>query len=175
MQVVGGYLSGSVAILADSAHVASDVLASGLSIYVSVRARTHAHVGNLRVTYARISALLLLCVLGWIFFEAFTRFYHPSEVHGPLVIAIALVGLAGNLLQLWILHPEKNITGQLQSLHTLEDAASSIAVVLAGVAISLSHIAIIDPVISIGLVVYFGYQALRRLLFPHDKKSHHAH
>lgn len=171
-QVIGGYLAGSVAIYADSAHVASDTVATGLSLYVALRARSHADEHRMRSGYARISAGILVLALLWIVYEAFERLNAPQTVDGPLVIAVAGAGLVINLIQFQVLHPERTATANLQRLHILQDALSSVAVVLGGVAIWLFHVSWIDPVLSIGLVVWTGVPALRVLA----GKSHgHVH
>jgi cobalt-zinc-cadmium efflux system protein len=175
MQVVGGLVAGSIALLADSAHVASDAAAYAISLTVTIRARGHADEDALRGRGARWSALVLLVPLGWIAIEAVRRLAGDVEpVHGTALTAFAALGMLGNVLQLWAMHGGTlTITGRMQVLHVLGDLGSSAAVVLGGVMIWLFGASWIDPALSLGLALAIGGLGIRAAFFP--GRSAHCH
>ncbi|MGB4076853.1 MAG: cation diffusion facilitator family transporter [Minisyncoccia bacterium] len=173
IQVVGGYVAGSVAVLADSAHVASDTASTGLSLIIATLARTHHDEHGLRDFWSRVSAFLLFLVLAWIAWEAVERLCSPQEVDGQLVVAVASAGLLGNLIQYRLLYREKTSTGRVQRLHILQDLASSAAVVVGGVCVWAFGWSAIDPWLSLGIVAFMIPAALLRTFGKAD--AHHGH
>ena len=165
-QVAVGLQAESVAVLTDSAHVASDVVASSVSFYVALRVRSHDRADEVRGRYARLSALLLLAALAWAAWEAVGRLRSETqhEVIGWLVVAIATAGLLGNLVQLAILHPEQTVTAHLQRWHLFEDVGSSMVVIVSGGIIWATGWNDADAWGSLLVVAFVGVFALKRLL-----------
>lgn len=173
IQAVGGYVAGSVAVLADSAHVASDAASTGLSLIVAVLARTHHDELGLRDRWSRVSAFALFLVLLWIAYEAVERLRAPHEVDGQLVVIIASLGLVGNLIQYRLLHAEETSTGRVQRLHILQDLASSGAVVVGGACMWAFGWSLVDPWLSLAIVAFMIPAALARVFGKSD--PHHGH
>lgn len=170
-EVVGGWLTNSLALLADAGHMLSDFAALGLSLFAVWIAERPA---NARRTYgyyrteilaALANGAALVAVSLFIFAEAYQRLHQPPQVLGAAMLAIATGGLGVNLAGLWVLgggrQESLNIRGAW--LHVLTDALGSIGAMTAGVLIWAFGWNWVDPVASalIGLlVVYSAWQLL---------------
>ena len=152
-----GFFSGSLALIADAGHNASDVVGLLLAWGASVLARRPPSqrftFGLRRATiYAAFAnAVLLLAACGAIFWEAVRRFSEPAPVMGLTMVVVAAIGVVINtataLLFMRGSQSDANIRGAF--LHMAADAAVSVGVVVAGVAIMMTGLAWIDPVVSI--------------------------
>lgn len=161
-----GLWTGSVALLADAGHNLSDVLGLAVAWAGAALARTPP---SKRFTYglkgstilaALANALLLLVALGAIALEATQRFTAPAAVPGLTVSAVAFVGILINGVTAWLFargrQGDVNIRGAY--LHMLADAAVSAGVVLAGLAIWLTGLGWIDPVVSLLIAALIFWQ-----------------
>ena len=154
-----GILANSLALLADAGHNLSDVLglllAWGASVLVRRRPTARRTFGLRRssILAALLNAAFLLIVSGGIGWEAIQRFRTPSDVAGGTVIVVAAIGIAVNTISaLMFLSGRKNdlnIRGAF--LHLAADAAVSLGVVLAGVAIVVTGWQWLDPAVSLGV------------------------
>lgn len=172
VEITGGILSNSLALLADAGHMFTDVLALGLAMF-AVTFAARAAPDRVSFGYYRIEilsalangVLLVLISLG-IFYESYRRFSEPPEVAGPTVLVVALAGLAANLAGLFILRGASrrclNVRGAV--MHVLGDALSSGAVVVCGAIIIFTGWRRIDPILSviIGFVIIIGAVRLVR-------------
>src|SRR5262252_2941851 len=130
---IGGYLSNSLALLADAGHVLTDAGALGLSLFVAWLAKQPGSsaktYGYLRweILAALINGATLLGISAWIVYEAIVRFRHPEPVVGGLMFAIAIVGLGVNAVTVALLHGVRagslNVRGAY--LHVLGDLLAS--------------------------------------------------
>lgn len=165
VEAVFGVISGSLALIADAGHNASDVLGLLLAWgadYLARRPPTRKYTWGLRrstIYAAFLNAVLLLVACGGILWEAWHRFSQPQPVAGPTMIIVALVGVVINTLTALLFvrgHHDANIRGAF--LHMAADAAISLGVVVAGIAILFTGLAWIDPVVSIviTLVIVVG-------------------
>lgn len=152
-------------LIADAGHNASDVLGLLLAWgadYLARRPPTRKYTWGLRrstIYAAFLNAVLLLVACGGILWEAWHRFTEPQPVAGPTMIVVALIGVVINTLTALLFirgHHDANIRGAF--LHMAADAAISLGVVIAGIAILFTGLAWIDPVVSIviTLVIVFG-------------------
>jgi len=145
-ELIGAFLTGSLALLADAGHMLTDVAgvaialaAASLALRPAAGRRTF---GNHRfeVLAATINAVLLFGVGGYVLFEAIRRFDEPPAVPPLALLLFGLAGLAGNLVSLRILYPVRqsglNVRGAF--LEVLGDAFGSAAVVVAAVVIALT-------------------------------------
>ncbi|MCU0915420.1 MAG: cation diffusion facilitator family transporter [Planctomycetes bacterium] len=175
VEVIGGLLTGSLALLADAGHMLTDVLALGLALFVGQLARRPATpertFGFLRaeVIGAFINGATLLLVVGLVFREAIYRFLHPPEVQGAGMVAVACAGLLANLGSAGILagSRKENINIEGAFVHMLADTLGSMGAVGAGVVILLTGWTLADPLVSllIGLLILWsGIGLLRRTL-----------
>ena len=155
-EAVAGVTAGSLALLADAGHNAGDVLGLLLAWGASWLARrppSRRYTWGLRrsTIYAALAnAVLLLVACGGIAWEAIHRLQSPAPVAGPIVIAVASLGVVINTLTALLFlkgHSDANVRGAF--LHMAADAAVSLGVVLAGAAIALTGATWIDPVTSL--------------------------
>lgn len=184
-EIIGGILTGSLALLSDSAHMFTDVFALVVSYSAFRIARkpvderhTYGY-HRVEVFAALINGFSLAIICGGIWWEAVERFITPGQVHGLPMLIIAAIGLIANILVALVLKPghhhhghenhkghvEDDINMQSAYLHVIGDALSSIGVIIAGLAIWLTGALWIDPLISIliGIMIAISsYRLLRR-------------
>jgi len=168
VEIVGGILSNSLALLSDSAHMISDVVALGLSMAAVYLARRQP---NARYTfgYLRFEIIasflngLALCIIAiGIFIEGIRRMIQPEEVEFGLMLTIAAIGLIVNLVLTIVLsrsnREENNLNIKSALWHFLGDLLSSIGVIIAAVLIYLTGYVFFDPIISmiIGGIIFAG-------------------
>jgi len=154
---VGGWLSNSLALLADAGHVLTDAGALALSLFVAWLARQPGSAaktfGYLRweILAALINGATLLLISAWIVVEAMMRFRHPEPVAGGLMLAIALLGFFVNGVAVWLLHGVRegslNVRGAY--LHVLGDMLASGGTVVAAMVIRFSGWLDADPIASL--------------------------
>jgi cobalt-zinc-cadmium efflux system protein len=143
-EVVGGLVSGSLALLADAGHMLSDAAALGLALFAMRMARKPATAEKTYGYYraeilaALVNGAALLVISVFILIEAWERFQAPSPVRAPLMIAVAAGGLAVNLVGLRVLSGERDRSLNLRGawLHVLTDALGSVQALVAGVLIA---------------------------------------
>lgn len=156
LEVIGGWLSGSLALLADAAHMLSDVAALALSLFAAWVARrppsTRHTFGYYRteILAALVNGAVLLAVSAWVLVEAWTRLAEPRPVQGGLMLAVASGGLAVNAVGLVLLHGSRSSGLNLRAawLHVLGDALGSVAAIVAGILIAAFGWTWADPLAS---------------------------
>lgn len=157
VEVAGGILSGSLALLADAGHMLTDAAALGLA-YVAFRVGRRAADSRRTFGYLRfevlaglVNAVTLLAIVGWIVLEAWERFWEPAPILAGPMLGVALAGLLVNLLVLRILtrgdSEHVNIKGA--SLHVMGDLLGSVGAIAAAVVIHLTGWTPIDPILSV--------------------------
>jgi cobalt-zinc-cadmium efflux system protein len=169
-ELIGGWMSNSLALLADAGHMLSDAAALGLSVFaIWIGRRPPTPRQSYGYYRAEILAALangagLVTISIFIFIEAYARLGQPAEVQGPLMMGIALGGLVVNGIALWILNAGRsgNLNVRGAWLHVLTDALGSVAAVVAGVFIWAYGWYWVDPVASllIGILVLHSSWAL---------------
>jgi cobalt-zinc-cadmium efflux system protein len=163
VEVAGGLLSNSLALLADAGHLFTDVIALTLSWYgVKQAERPASHsmtfgYHRIGVLIAVVNAISIFVIAAVIFYEAFQRFGQPPEVNSLLMLTVAMVGLVVNLFVVFWLRKEQrgNLNVRSAFWHALGDALASIGVILGGIIILLTGWFVVDPIISafIGLII----------------------
>lgn len=163
LEVAGGLWTGSLALLADAGHMLTDVgslTLSLLAIWFASRPPTPANsygYFRLEILAALVNAVVLLGVAAVILLEAYRRLSAPLAVDAGPMLAIAVAGLAVNLLGMWILHrgADGSLTLQMARVELLSDALGSVAVILAAVIIHTTGFTLADPIASavIGLFI----------------------
>jgi cobalt-zinc-cadmium efflux system protein len=172
VQVVAGFAFGSLAVLADAAHLLADVVALGLALLaqqLTTRAPSARNTyGMLRaeVLAAQANAAALVLISVWVCYEAVQRLNQPEHVNGLGVLLVGVLALAVNGASAWVLAPSAgsslNMRGAM--LHLLSDALGSLGVVTAGVLLLATGADWPDPVASIlisVLVVVAAFGLLR--------------
>jgi cobalt-zinc-cadmium efflux system protein len=172
-QVVGGLLTGSLALLADASHVLLDAFALGLS-YAAIRAAARPPSDRLSYGYHRVQVLAALvngatlaAVAVGIGHEAIGRIRDPSPVLAGPMLAVAGVGLLVNVIVAWALHKHDRHDLNVHSafLHVVGDALGSVGVMVAGGVILVTGWTVADPVVSLvigGVVLVGAARVLRR-------------
>ena len=157
VEVIGGILSGSLALLADAGHMLTDTMALALA---AVAFRVSSRPADSKRSYgyqrfqilaAFVNGLSLLIIVGWILIEAVRRLMSPSEVMGPMMLAVATAGLFVNIFAFIVLHggdkDNLNIRGAV--LHVAGDLLGSVAAIVAAIVIIYTAWMPIDPILSI--------------------------
>jgi cobalt-zinc-cadmium efflux system protein len=171
-EAVGGWLTGSLALLADAGHMLSDVAALGLSLFAMWMARRPA---TSRKTYgyrrmeilaALVNGATLVALSLFVLAEAWERFRNPPEVNAAGLMGIAAGGLLVNLASLWILHAGRDESLNVRGawLHVLTDALGSVQAIAAGVLIWAFGWRWADPAASVLislLVIYSSWDLLK--------------
>lgn len=157
VEVVGGFLANSIALLADAGHLLTDVAALALSLFVAWFSRQpetpRKTYGYLRweILAALINGTTLLLISAWIVWEAVTRFRSPEPVHGGIMLGVSVVGLIVNLVAARLLHPTSghNLNARGAYLHILGDLLAIVGTLVAALLIRFTGFLAADPLASI--------------------------
>ncbi|WP_437203210.1 cation diffusion facilitator family transporter [Planctomicrobium sp. SH664] len=166
-ELIGGFWTGSLSLLADAAHMFSDMAALALSLFAAHMATRKPTVqqtfGHLRaeILAALANGALLFVVAGGVIHEAYERFSSPQPILAGPMLGIALGGLAVNLLSMAVLHGgrEHNLNLQGAWLHALGDALGSIGVIAAAALIWIFGWTWADPLASVLVCLLILYSA----------------
>ncbi len=162
VEAVGGWLAGSLALLADAAHMLTDSaalgfawVAAGVATRTADERRSYGY-QRIQVLAGLINGLVLVAIVAWIAVEAFHRFAAPQPVAGALMLGVAAAGLLVNLWVFRILHQEQhrhdlNIRGAV--LHVIGDLFGSVAAIAAAIVILATGWTPIDPILSLAVCV----------------------
>ena len=170
VEAAGGWWSGSLALLADAGHMATDGAALGLAALAAWAARRPASekhsfgLGRTEMFAALTNSLVMLVVVALLAFEAFARFEHPVAVRGGAVSLVAGAGLAINLMVARLLSGgghNMNTRGAL--LHVLGDILGSVAALASGLVIAVTGWTPIDPLLSLFIAALLVVSSLRLL------------
>lgn len=156
-EVVGGVVSGSLALLADAGHMLTDFASLGLAWYGFRLARRPADwqrtygYDRFSIVVAFANGLALFAIAVWIVVEAWHRINEPSVVMGGLMFWVAVGGLAVNLTAFWILHggDQNNLNMRAAALHVMGDLLGSVAAIVAALVILNTGWTPIDPLLSV--------------------------
>lgn len=163
IEVVGGLLSNSLALLSDAGHVFADVIALSLSWY-GVKQTERPASGRMTFGYHRVgviiavvNAIAIFAIALVVFYAAYRRLQQPPEVNSLLMLSVAIVGISVNLFVAFWLRREQhgNLNVRSAYWHVLGDALASVGVIIGGVIMLLSGWFWVDPIISvfIGLII----------------------
>lgn len=158
-EVIGGFLTNSLALLSDAGHMISDVGSLALSLiavwFVAKPASANKSYGYHRfeILAALLNGVTLFIIALFIMWEAYSRFMEPPTVDSGLMMLIAFVGLVANLISAWVLLKQgdvkDNINLRSAYLHVLGDALGSVGAILAGFFMYQFGWYIADPIISV--------------------------
>ena len=167
VEIIGGLLSGSLALLADAGHMATDAAALLLALFamrIAERAPTLAKTYGYQRTEilaALANGVGLVLIALYVSYEAVLRIAEPREVEGGLMLAVAVVGLAANLVCAWVLHAgrKSSLNLQVAFLHVLGDALGSLGAIVAAVLIRVYGWTLADSLVAIGIAVLILFAA----------------
>lgn len=167
-EVIGGRLSGSLALLSDAGHMFSDVLGEVLALGALVLAGRPANerktfgYHRIEILAALLQGAILFALASLLIWEAAHRLATPQPVQTGLMLGVAALGLLANALCAALLHGGHSLNVRGAYLHVLLDGLSSVAVLLTGVAMWLrGGLWILDPLISVGIGIFIYYSAYR--------------
>ena len=171
-EVIGGLVSGSLALLSDAVHNLSDVVALVIA-FVARRlgtrppSRRHTYgLGRVEVMAALFNSATILVVGTLIIRSAVTRLMHPAPILSGVMLVVAVIGLGANLFSVLLLkgHSHGDLNMRAAMLHLLQDTLSSVAVVVAALLSAWKYGPYLDPIVSIlvvALVLLSGWRLLR--------------
>jgi cobalt-zinc-cadmium efflux system protein len=158
IEAFGGWLAGSLALLSDAGHMATDAASLALALFAQWIARRppsrRASYGYARaeVLAAFVNALALLALVVFIAIEAVSRLLDPQPVAGGLLLGVAFAGLLANVATAWILaQAGGSLNARSALLHVLSDLLGSVAAIVAGAVIIYTGWTPIDPILSIAV------------------------
>ena len=156
VEVIGGVISGSLALLADAAHMFTDsasLALAWLGYWFAVKAPDETRTfgfGRMRVLAAFTNGIVLLALAVWIVIEGILRLFNPQPIMGNVMLAVAFGGLIVNLVAFYILHRgdsnDINLSGALW--HVIGDLLGSVAAIIAAMVIMATGWTIVDPILS---------------------------
>jgi len=173
VEVIGGILASSLALLADAGHMLTDTMALALA---AVAFQVSKRPADTKLTYgyqrfqilaAFVNGLSLLLIVGWILYEAFNRFMSPQQVLGKTMLLVAAAGLVVNIISFAVLHggDRENLNIRGAAIHVAGDLLGSVAAIVAAVVIIYTGWMAIDPILSIAvalLILKSAWSLLKR-------------
>ncbi len=154
VEIIGGFISGSLSLLGDAGHMFRDVFALIISLSAlniskrlpSKRKTFGFH--RFEIFAAFLNGILLIAMALWIFWEAYRRLNAPKQIHSTIMLIIALIGLGINLYVAFRLHGSRDLNVKSAFFHVLTDAAFSLAVIVAALLIWWTGQTIFDSILS---------------------------
>lgn len=170
VEAIGGWWSGSLALLGDAGHMVTDATALGLAAVAAwlakkpPSARHSFGLGRAEVVAALVNVLFMLAIVTGIVIAAIDRLRAPQPVMGGVVMVIAVCGLLINILvAFWLSRGEKTLNTRAALLHVFGDLLGSVATLIAGAVIWFTGWTPIDPILSLFICALILYGSLRLL------------
>lgn len=164
VEIIGGLISGSLSLLGDAGHMFRDVFALFISLSainiakkLPTKTRTFGY-HRIEIFAAFVNGILLVGISGWIFWEAYHRFFTPRPIESRIMFIAAVIGLVVNLYIASKLHGSQDLNVKSAFLHVFTDAVSSMAVIVASVVIFFTGKVMVDSILGtiIGVIVLFS-------------------
>ncbi len=161
-EIIGGILSGSLALVSDALHNFSDsisLIISYIALRLKLRSNSMKHTFGLKraeILAAVINSAAMIIVCFYLFYEAVERFMNPQQINAGIMSIVAVIGLIANLIATILLRKGSRGSINIRSayLHLLGDTVSSVAVIAGGIAIALWNVNWIDPILTILIGLY---------------------
>lgn len=161
LELVGGLLSNSLALISDSFHIMLDFVAIGISLFAfRVAKRPHSpqltfgfHRAEIMAAFVNGISLVIVSVV--IFYEVYNRFFNPPHINSQILIIFAIVGLAANVVMARLLHHDSksNLNAKGSYVHVIGDLVATVGVVVGGIVMLFIPNPMIDILISAGIGV----------------------
>lgn len=168
-ELVGGFFTGSVAIISDAVHDAGDAASIGISYFLERRSKKQPDESH-TYGYARysvigsvITTLILLLGSMAVIYNAVLRILYPAPIHYDGMILFAVVGALVNFLAAFFTREGGSLNQRAVNLHMLEDVLGWIVVLIGAVVMRFTDLAILDPLMSIGVAIFVFVGAIRTL------------
>lgn len=169
LEVIGGLLTNSVAILSDALHDLGDSLSLGLSWYLDRKSKQES-TGQYSFGYQRfsllgalINSLVLIGGSVYIIYEAVGRILAPQHSNAQGMVLFAILGVAVNGYAAWKLSGGRTMNERVVSWHLLEDVLGWAAVLVVAIVLLFKDIHYLDPALSLAITIYILYNVVRRL------------
>jgi len=162
VEIAGGLLSGSLALLSDALHNLSDTFATFIAYLATVIGKREANqkrtfgYKRLEILAALINAVILIVMSFFLLEEAWHRWKNPAPINSSIMLVVGMIGLLANLYALLILRKDagKNLNVKAAYMHLIGDSLSSVVVIVGGVLIQIFNIGWIDPLITVAISVF---------------------
>jgi len=170
VEVIGGLLSHSLALLSDAGHVLTDVIALGLAWFAAAQAERPANerrtfgYHRVGILVALFNGLTLIVIALVIAFEAYQRLRSPVDVQPWIMVGAALVAIVVNLIIARRLHGAESLNTRAALLHAIGDIGASAAVVIGAMVIALTGATWVDPIVSVAIAALIAFGSLRLIL-----------
>ncbi|MCF6150766.1 MAG: cation transporter [Candidatus Kuenenia stuttgartiensis] len=162
VEVIGGIITNSLALLSDAGHMLTHLFALLISLFAIMFAskpptqrKTYGFY-RLEILAALLNGIILLLITIWIFYEAYHRFVTPEAISSGKMFFLAIIGLLANISCVYILKSDEHghsLNVKSAFLHMLGDTISSVGVIIGAVIIYYANWYIVDPIISIMLCI----------------------
>ena len=168
-EFVGGFFTGSVAIVSDAVHDIGDAASIGISYFLEKKSKKkpdeHYTYGYVRysVIGSVITTLILLVGSALVIYNAILRIINPTPINYDGMIIFAIIGAAVNILAAFFTREGDSLNQKAVNLHMLEDVLGWIVVLVGAVIMRFTDISIIDPLMSIGVAVFIFVNAVKNL------------
>lgn len=168
VEIIGGLLSGSLALLSDAFHNMGDSFSIILGYFAQQlggrsenRKNTYGY-RRAEILSALTNSFILLIIAVFLIGEAIKRLGHPQHINGRIMMVVAIVGLIANFASAALLHAGSHDSLNVKAtyLHVLSDALSSVAVIIGGIILTFVNVPWLDPVLTIAVAIYIAYEAL---------------
>jgi cobalt-zinc-cadmium efflux system protein len=169
IEVIGGVITNSLALLSDAGHMLSDASALGLSllaVWLASRPHTHARTfgyHRVEILAALANGVMLMAIAVYVVWEAVQRFSDPPEVQTTTMLLIAMAGLGANLVSAGILNRSDSASLNVRSasVHVAGDALGSLGAIVAALIMLITGWYAADPLISLGISALILVSAVR--------------
>lgn len=168
-EFIGGAVTGSVAIMSDAIHDLGDAAGIGVSYFLERKSKGRPN-ATYTYGYARYSVvgsmfitLILLIGSAAVIYNAIDRIFHPVKIHYDGMILFAVVGAAVNFCAAWFTKDGDSLNQKAVNLHMLEDVLGWLVVLVGALVMRFTDIAVLDPILSIGVAVFILIHAIGNL------------
>ena len=170
-ELIGGVLSGSLALFSDALHNLGDAFSTFIALIANIVAgkentpkRTFGY-KRIEILAALLNSVILIGITIYLFVEAVERLKNPQEINSLLMLIVAGIGLIANIIAVFILHKDSKHSLNVKAayLHLIGDSLSSVVVIIGGLLIYFFRLYWIDPVVSFVIGIYILYEAVKIL------------
>ena len=173
VEVIGGLLSGSLALLSDALHNFSDgisVIVTFIALRLSKRENTLKNTFGYKraeILAALFNSSFLIIISFFLFKEAYLRLQNPQNIESKIMISVAFVGLVANTISVFLLKSGSKDNMNIKSayVHLFSDSLSSVAVIIGGIFIYYFNLTIVDPILTFIIGAYVlkeGFEILKQ-------------
>lgn len=168
-ELLGGFFTGSVAIVSDALHDVGDALSIGVSYFLEKKSKrkpddvfTYGYI-RYSVLGSLITTVILLFGSCIVIYNAVDKLIHPTEIHYTGMILFAIVGVIVNATAAFFTREGDSLNQKAVNLHMLEDVLGWIVVLVGAIVMRFTDLALIDPVMSIGVAIFIFYGAVKNM------------